>query len=72
MGKRRTDIVKKAVISWLDSNAYNPEFKFVVGNRAFSINEIRENIEKETPEGSEILDMIAETAAHLFLKPRGG
>lgn len=72
MGKRRMDIIKKAVISWLDSNAHNPEFRFVVGNRAFTVAEIRENVEKETPEGAEIMDMVAETAAHLFLRPRGG
>ena len=70
MARKRDEKVKKAVISWVDNNAHNPNFRFVVGNRTFSPQEIKDNIEKGTAEGEEILDMVAETAAHLFLRPR--
>lgn len=70
MARKRDELVKKAVISWVENNEHNPNFKFVVGNRSFSPQEIKDNVEKGTPEGEEILDMVAATAAHLFLRPR--
>ena len=56
---------------WVKENKHNPEYKFVVGNRAFTPEEIIQNIKKKTPEGEKILEMITDTAVHLFLRPRG-
>lgn len=70
MARKRDDRIKEAVISWVENNEHNPDFKFVVGNRSFSPDEIKDNVKKGTPEGEKILDMVADTAAHLFLRPR--
>jgi len=70
VGKKHDQIVKKAVIQWVEENEHNPEFRLVLGNRAYTPKEIKENIKKETPEGDKILDMVAGAAAHLLLRPR--
>ena len=71
MAKKHDQIVKDAVIKWVEDSEHNPEFRFVLGNRAFTPKEIKENIKKETPEGDKILDMVAGAATHLLLRPKG-
>ena len=54
----------------MKNNIHNPSWRFVKGNRAFTPDELLEHIEKGTPEGEEILDMIEATAVDLFMKRR--
>ena len=70
LADKHDQIVKNAVIEWVEENEHNPEFQFVVGNRAFTPEEIKENIKKGTPEGDKILDMVAGAATHLLLRPK--
>jgi len=60
----------EAVRFWVKNNIHNPSWRFVKGNRAFTPDELIEHIEKGTPEGEEILDMIEATAVDLFMKRR--
>ena len=71
MAKKHDQIVRNAVIEWVEANEHNPEFRFVLGNRAYTPKEIKENIKSGTPEGNKILDMVAGAATHLLLRPKG-
>jgi len=67
------ELLLEEIRNWADKEkTHNPTFSFVVGRKAFTVDEIVEHIEKDTPEGRELKKMIFSTATSLFFnyKPR--
>lgn len=56
-----------SVSKWVERNRHNPNFKFVLGNRAYTADELLDNIKKNTPEGQEIRKMILYAATDMLL-----
>lgn len=63
----QNDPLLEAVSKWVEKNRHNPTFKFVLGNRAYTADELLENLKKNTAEGREIRKMIDYAAADLIL-----
>lgn len=62
------DVLLDTVSKWVERNRHNPNFKFVLGKRAFTAEELLENLKKETAEGKEIRKMILYAATDLILR----
>ena len=64
--REETAMLKKAVISWLDTHAESLTIQGVT----MTPKEAKKHVLKATPEGEEILDMVAKTAVGLFMRGR--
>lgn len=62
------DPLVETVSKWVERNRHNPNFKFVLGNRAFTADELLDNLKRGTPEGKEIRKMIIYAATDLILR----
>lgn len=60
------DLIKE-IDKWIDEEKKeNPSWSLVIGARSFSLDQIREHINEQTPEGKMILRMVAKMAIDRF------
>lgn len=60
--------IKEAVKNWAEKERINnPSFSLVVGDKALTIDQIVEHVDKNTELGQQLYGMIVDTAVNLFL-----
>lgn len=62
------DPILDAITRFVEQNRHNPTFKFVYGNRAFTSQELLDNVRQNTPEGRKLREMVVYAGASILLK----